>query len=54
MGEQATAAITVTDLQSVLKWLLPTSANVPEGGRTFPTFAPATPPRSSKATYQNR
>lgn len=54
LNEPMPAAITLTDLQSVLKWLLPASANVPQGSVTFPVFAPATPPQSSKATYQNR
>lgn len=54
MSEPPPATTTVTDLQAVLKWLLPVSQNMPERGVAFPVFAPATPPPSSKATYQNR
>ena len=54
MSEPPPATTTVTDLQAVLKWLLPVSQNMQERAVAFPVFAPATPPPSSKATYQNR
>ncbi len=54
MNEPVPVGSTLTDMQSVLKWLLPASGNVPDGSRLFPVFAPATPPRSSSAVYQSR